>query len=327
MKNKVLYFPHINVPNSIWFTRMLLYWDEVGAIVPYDFIEHPERLDDHTRSLVQATLVKQVIPGQFLYKIPAYTKSFVNYLESLGSDLEKRRKSFGSFLGSRRSYRIHIEKMDELARAFVDMGLAKRKRGPWYNVEPQTAKEFMAYLAATVGKLEELQYMPVTDELKHLEDFVFSSSLDLEPEKKISSIRLQLLEDLFPAPAKPLHASEIQEFKTNHGNKLSAFRFKVETDLISIADIEDEALRQRRIDLFRQETREAINEIKNYLNNSGFGRLTLGKIGSVVAAIPGISNLVGLANAVYKAFEKPDLFTMDRTLLYAAYAQKELLQR
>ena len=225
-----------------------------------------------------------------------------------------------------RKYRIHIEKMDELGQVFVNMGLARRKDYPWYEVETETGKEFMAYLAATLGRLDDLQYIPVTDELRHLEEFVFSSSPDLEPEKKISSIRLQLLEDLFPGPARPLHAQEIEEFKANHGDKLSAFRFKVESELVNIADIDDEALRQRKIELFKEETMEAIREIKNYLNESGYNRLTLGKIGSVIAAIPGISGFIGLANAIYNAFENPDEFSMDRSLLYAAYAQKEILQ-
>lgn len=42
MSNKILYFPYINVPDTAWFSRMLLYWDEVGAIIPYDFIDNPE---------------------------------------------------------------------------------------------------------------------------------------------------------------------------------------------------------------------------------------------------------------------------------------------
>jgi hypothetical protein len=71
---------------------------------------------------------------------------------------------------------------------------------------------------------------------------------------------------------------------------------------------------------------EAIREIKNYLNESGYNRLTLGKIGSVIAAIPGISGFIELANAIYNAFENPDVFSMDRSLPYAAYAQKEILQ-
>ena len=111
MSNKVLYFPYINVPNSIWFTRMLLYWDEVGAIVPYDFIEQPSKLDEHTRSLVQESLVRQIMPGNYLYQIPEFSSSFTNYLNLLGDKkLSKRTRAFrgGSY------FKIHIEKMDGL---------------------------------------------------------------------------------------------------------------------------------------------------------------------------------------------------------------------
>jgi hypothetical protein len=324
MKNKVLYFPYINVPNSTWFTRMLLYWDEVGAIVPYDFICRPELLDEYTRSLVKATLVKQVIPGNFIEKIPEYNESFINYIESLGSKLEKRRKSFKQLPGIK-TCRIHIEKMDKLAKFFVSMELAKEKDYPWYEVEAETGKEFMTYLAATLGKIDELQYMPITDELRHLEEFVFSSSSDLEPEKKISSIRLQLLEDLFPSPAKPLYAHEIEKFKNSHGGKLRTFRLKVENELVNIADIEDEALRKRKIELFKEETREAIREIKSYLNESGYNRLTLSKIGSVITAIPYISGPSGLVKAIFHTYNNSDEINIDRTLLYAAFAQKDIL--
>ena len=94
MKNKVLYFPYINVPNSDWFTRMLLYWDEVGAIVPYDYIEYPEKLREHTRSLVEACLVRQVIPGEHIHRIPSFRDSFSEYLNALNEEvMNKRRES------------------------------------------------------------------------------------------------------------------------------------------------------------------------------------------------------------------------------------------
>lgn len=107
MKNKIIYFPYINIPQSDWLTRMLLYWDEVGAIVPYDFIENPERLDHHMCSLVQAGLVRQFIPGMYIYDIPRFKDSFIEYLISLGSILDYRRKQFKQ----NSIVRIHIEKM------------------------------------------------------------------------------------------------------------------------------------------------------------------------------------------------------------------------
>lgn len=327
MRNKVLYFPYINVPNSTWFTRMLLYWDEVGTIVPYDYIEEPERFGEHTRSLVQAGLVTQVIPGIHLHKISHFTESFSNYLESLGAELEIRRKAFKGLLGERKVARVHIEKMNDIGHILVDMGLAEKRKYPWYFLEPQTGIEFMIYLAATLGNLDDLHCMPITDEFGYLHDYIYSSSPDMLPEQKISSLRLQILDGVFPSPNKPLTANEIADFKNKHGNTLSDFRRKVERELITLAEIDDNNLRQRQLDLFMGEAHESIEEIINRLNESGYNRLTLGKIGSIIAAIPSVSGIVRIGNAIYNAFEKSESLNMRRSFLYAAHAQRELLQK
>jgi hypothetical protein len=324
MRNKVLYFPYINVPKSNWLTRMLLYWDSVGAIVPYDFIENPSLLDAYTRDLVEKELVIQVIPGDHLYKIPRFVDAFVDYLLSLGSILDNRITSFRRF-PSRRSVRIHIEKMNELERILEDMALAKLKKYPWYDVEIDTANEFMTYLAAALGQLHDLHYMPVTDELRHLKNLAYSQSSDLIPENKVSDLRLELLGDLFPAPDRPLNPAEIANFKNKHGNLLSQFRNYVEIELVKLADIQDNELRTRGIQLFKSKAKEEVTTIIDHFHNSGYKRLTLAKLGSIISAIPGASEFVGLASAIYNAFTEPELITLNRDLLYVAYAQKELL--
>src|SRR5437763_444529 len=94
IRNNVLYFPYIAVPNTVWFTRILLYWDQIGSIVPYDYIENPEMHDEYTRSLVEANLVVQVMPGMYLYNAPSVTPSFIEYLETAEPVLDARRQSF-----------------------------------------------------------------------------------------------------------------------------------------------------------------------------------------------------------------------------------------
>ena len=93
MKNKVLYFPYINVPNSIWFTRMLLYWDEVGAIVPYEYIDNPEKLDSHTKSLVEAELVRAV-PAHLRLRQPCEQEPHDVEDAGIGSRRRSRRLSY-----------------------------------------------------------------------------------------------------------------------------------------------------------------------------------------------------------------------------------------
>lgn len=325
MRNKVLYYPYINVPRSNWFTRILLYWDEVGAIVPYDFIEDPNRLDKHMQSMVRAGLVTQVIPGEHLDKIPNYVGAFVRYLNSFGKELDSRRKSFKrALLKSHNTSRIHIEKMDKIGNVLEYMGLAKTEDSYWYDVEIKTGREFMSYLAATLGNLEELNFIPITDKLKHLENFVTSSSPDLEAEKKVAKLRLYVLEDLFPAPAHPLTASEIKDFKDEHGEKLIKFRNSVEQEITLIADINDPALQKRRLDLFKERTKNEIEEIKSHMVNKNFIQVVFSKFCTIVASL---SPVLGVAKAVKEAFITPNKLIENNQFLYAAYAQEKLLKR
>ena len=34
IKNNLLYYPYINLPENTWLTQMLLYYDQIGTITP-----------------------------------------------------------------------------------------------------------------------------------------------------------------------------------------------------------------------------------------------------------------------------------------------------
>lgn len=39
-KRAILYYPTISIPTNDWLRRSLLYWDEIGSIVPVDYEEN-----------------------------------------------------------------------------------------------------------------------------------------------------------------------------------------------------------------------------------------------------------------------------------------------
>jgi hypothetical protein len=51
MADSVLYFPSTRVPETGWFTRVLLYWDSVGTIVPAEYLDDPLFLRPYTAGL------------------------------------------------------------------------------------------------------------------------------------------------------------------------------------------------------------------------------------------------------------------------------------
>lgn len=340
MRDKVLYFPYIDVPESAWLTRMLLYWDTVGVIMPYQFVEEPENLEDHTRSLVQAGLLTQVFPSDYIGDIPNFTQAFLSYLSVLGPDLDDRRKRFRRraprrlIRNKRRDREIHIEKLgaipihlektSSLADELVDLGLAKRIEYPWLSVEAKTAEEFMYYLATVLGQHRELQFSPVTDELRNLKRLTSFVAPDFNVEESLSDLRLQILENVLPAPAHPIPVDDIELFKRKHGNQLSKFRRMIEIEITELADMVDPTLRKRKLELFKEEVAEELEDIQSKMTGRKWPRIVLGKLIALSGVVPG--PVPSLIQAVYNAFGSHEPTSTGSPLAYAAFARHELLQ-
>lgn len=256
MSNNVLYFPNISVSGSAWFTRMLLYWDTVGTIIPADFMERPEELGEHTRALLEAELLTPVIPGMHLYKIPSFDESFAEYLENLGPEIDHRRRRF--LEGE--TTEVHVEKVGALEGVMRSFGLCRGCNDPeysrWYLVERETAADFMAYLAASLGKLEELSYVPITDKDRYCMPLMRAIRRPAERQSELTSLRSEVLEDCLPAPKRPISARQIQDFKRVRGGGLARFRRAVEREVIAAAAISDPELRRQCWHCFAKKSRK-----------------------------------------------------------------------
>lgn len=299
---------------------MLLYWDSVGTIVPYDFFENPEALGDHTRGLFERELVKPISPGSYIYDIPAFDSAFADYLGSPAIDSDKRRRRFEEG----HTFQIHMEKLGPIEDLLIESGLAHCTNYPWFSVECDTATEFMAYLASCLGKIPEINSMPVTDEKANIQIFIDSERDQNQPINELNCLRMEVLERVFPAPNHSLAAAEIEDFKGKHGDKLRGFRRAVEKEIIELAQIDNPALRKRRMDLFEDEIKEISEDLNARFREGGFLDVVFGKLCPLLGAIPGASSVFGLANAVYSAFGgvPPKL---ESPLAYAAYAQVDLI--
>jgi hypothetical protein len=59
----VIYFPYIRVPESEWFTRVLLYWKQVASIVPYEYIKS-SKLSKFMDALISEAAGYAVVVGR-----------------------------------------------------------------------------------------------------------------------------------------------------------------------------------------------------------------------------------------------------------------------
>jgi len=316
-----LYFPFISVPESSWFTRILLYWDKVGSIIPFEFVKAPERLSKYTRDLLTDELLIQVHPGQYVWQAPRFREAFVEFIESLPlHNIRQRRAS----LRNHETFRVHTEKMQEIADYLVAARLAEKVDWSWCDVEKKTADEFMGYLAALLGKIEGVESTPVTDTSANLEPFLLASQSVGRVEARIAPLRRIVLEQLLPVPEHPVSSATLRSFKQRHGQQLRRFRYSIEQEIADIADMSDADLQKHRLEAFVAENKAEMQEIAAHLSEGSLGDIVFSRICAVVAAIPGASPLFGLANAVYSALSNKPEQPGSGALLYAAYVRKEL---
>lgn len=333
MPDKTLYFPYMRVPKNEWFTRVLLYWDEVGTIVPDQFGPQLEVLGSHTMELIQSGLVRPVAAEHFVYQIPNFREAFLELIKN-NEEIQSRRDIP---LDSQSTFKLHLDKMGGLADDLEDMKLARHAENPWFEVEQSTANLFMAYLASVMGRHADLEMVPITDSAQGLAVFSDNPQQPLSPQLMIEKMRVEVLEEMLPAPAEPISVNELVAFKNNHSDSLKQFRGLIESKLIDISAISDLELRQERLRYFKDELTGPLEQIVARMRERGWLRITLGAIARL--ALPAISIGTGTAagNPVTVGAAVKSLVTAihstrsditgsnepDSPLAYAALAQKQ----
>ncbi len=295
---------------------MLLYWDQVSSIIPYDFLHNPEALGPYMQSLLREELVFQIMPGAYIYEIPRFFEAFSGYLDNLGPEIDARRKRFA--LGN--TFRIHIEKLGDIGDMLIRHRLATLERYPWHLVERETAEDFMSYLASSLGQVQSIDSSPVTDDDAYLMRLARAGVPQEAMTRQLESLRVQVLDQILPVPKHSLQPSQIRAFKDRHRDELGDFRRRVERELIDASNINDHALRQRHLEIFFEEAQERVKGIQEAMRGAGWETVRAGF--SVVAALPGVSPLIGLCGALWNALTGgPQQIQCD--FAYAAHAQSE----
>ena len=341
MSSNALYYPYIRVPESPWFTRVLLYWDRVGAIVPYEYLEDPDRLGTYMVSLVREQLVEQVVPRMYLWRAENFKNAFLEYIDAkYGTDGKPYKSDWaavhsGKFVGSS----IHMEKLYDLGEKLCERGLALRDKNnqysPWFKIKPRIADDFMAYLAGVLGQIPgDAHFSPLTNLRTHLNPFIPEST----PNDPKYAVRQLLLENILPSPSESLEAAELKDFKEQYKEPLDRFRKQVEEKVSELAAIADAERQSMRLEDITASFRKTIDELTARMEEQrGWPRLDFGTLCTVVGSgmsawkafleqdwkfgVTGAA--LSLAPAIYSAFRHSNIALDNEPLAYAALASKQ----
>jgi hypothetical protein len=325
--NNLLYYPYINLPRTDWTLRTLLYYDNIGSIVPQEYFYNPKgSYDEFMLELVRNQLVTPINPIEVLENPWQVTRPFLELIENNQDTLRTSQKRFNQgYSGNINKFsktNIHADKFDEnIFYGLEQLGLAERTNDRWYTVEKRTANNLMSFLATLISA--KTNRLPTTD---YIRPSYYRQSFNQETLK-----RETILTNLIPFPEE-IDIKRLFKFKEKHSDLLTRFRTRVEIIVLDPNIVEGTPL-------FHQNLAELLQhkeELTARMNESQFNKILFGTVCGLIGAYQGIATasttsaiiggLPGFANAVYSALqiEKAENVFDQSGLKYLALADKRL---
>jgi len=277
MSANALYYPYIDIPSTVWTAQAILYWDKLASIIPMDHMDRPAQMTPLMRTLLVEGLVEPIIPGMFLYEVKDFDKTFIDFLKRtmLASENPTRLVRRGL------TTLIHAEKMGEIPDFLIASGLAEKQQYPWFRVDADVAKLFMAYLATVLSALPSVNATAITDKPSLLTVLNCPPSSAARADTKASTRQI-VLDSLIPVPTGKLDPHKLLEFKARHGELLPSLRLKIEAHCAKVAGLDDEDLMLATA-AFTEECKEQVDEIQARMYPT-FGSVVLNTITPVFSA-------------------------------------------
>jgi Family of unknown function (DUF6236) len=314
--------------------------------VPSPYEADLARLTPYMAELVRAELVRPIVPEQYDRHLHRAVRPFLEFVDSDPLIKERARRGLGSAQAQRGGsaagtvMKIHGGKLGhDVESALLQRGLARPGTDrSWIEVEARTGSAYMAFLAAGLGSLEEVEMDPITDAVGNLAPFADADSAD-DPIALSNALAMRVLEGVLPGPGESVPVAELVAFKEAHGPLLAGFRKRLESHLLDIAAVSDPRLRERKLVVLAEELQAELEEVEARMNARSWPRLVFGTLCGVLgAAIPvgaalatgaipaAAAGAPGLASAVYSARQAmrrgEDL--KNAPLAYAALARERL---
>ncbi len=274
MHDMALYFPYIRPPNDAWFRQMALYWDSIGAIVPFDYKRDPNSAP-HFETLIDTGLLEAVRPLEHIQWANDFGRDFLAHLETKAA-AEKQNPKWRMLVPHRSL--VHAEKLDYLGAEMCRLGVAQRVNYSWYELEGWVAAEFMSYLACVIGRSSTKRLLPITNDA-HCAALITGSLpvAGIATPHPTDSIREIYLGEVLPSPGADVPFDEIARFKEQHHEQLTKFRRHLECEIILVANIADAEQRawvaREKTTAMREQTAELAAEMKGRWHSVIFGTI------------------------------------------------------
>lgn len=288
-----LYFPYIRVPETSWFTQVLLYWDSAASIVPR---RNEDQVGPYMNELIQTHLVQPVRPDR-IRNSPEFDDDFLALLDF--HDLPTLPHDLPTLIESDHWTRLHHEKVGyRIFRELESRGLARRLDddygySDWYAVEDRTAELFMAYLVGSACRNDK-HLFPVTDAISDLHRL---GQPVVPPVSRLAAMRYAAITQALPVPSRPVSPTELAEFKDRHYDQLRRLRCYMNGHLADLAEIDDDDVRDAKLESLLQEIHDDVEVLRERMSRRHWPRIVLVGVAGLVASAATIGATIATGGA------------------------------
>lgn len=271
-----LYFPYMCVPETSWFTQVLLYWDGAASIVPANMRDCEQSLGKYMCELIDTHLLEPIQPAR-LHCSPEFGDNFLEQVDSCS--LPKISESGHWTL-------LHHEKIGlNVFRQLERRDLAKAldsEDTDCFAVEARTAELFMSYLIGWVCQSDKNRHLfPVTDRGSRLHRM----NDPLVPQARpLAEMRYAVITKALPVPSRSVPPIELARFKDQHRDELRRLRCYLNDQLIDLADTKNDELRDAKLESLIQNIRDDVEVLKERMTRRRWPRIALVGVGGLVAS-------------------------------------------
>ena len=263
MPRTLLYYPTLTIPNHSWLRDAILYWDNVGSIVPPTSKRVVDN-NDSLKYLEDEGIFKRFDPEDMLqqYSIrDEFIQDFAERLNSVDFAAELTRDKSGEH------WNIAIEKM---ATPIWEL-LFERKLTPDPVGTPQSVRVkrpaaiiYMGLLARYVSLAGEGAIQPSTDQSAY-EDILYRCSTGGSP---LPGMSLALY-NVLPRTSADTELLDLVEFKKHRRDELLRLRVLIDDTQVKLSSCEDLAHAKLMIEQFKEHLELEYKTIERLMSERG----------------------------------------------------------
>ena len=208
-KRTLLYYPTMVIENQKWIRQSILYWDEIGSIIPNEIgIDQILQSSYDMQILHGEGVFKAFRPERFVEENPGLADEFL----SLMTEIKVNPQNY------RESWILESKIYGYLVEMLIRKGVATQKDDRLY-MDDRYVLLYMSLLAKYMANADsESITSPSTDNLSHLK-LAFPTST----EGAIKGISLELA-GILPTPKENVQVVDILRFKERRRDELKYFR-------------------------------------------------------------------------------------------------------